>query len=63
MWLFFFSDSEHKKLSNSSEKLKSYIRKRYDYTTWSFNYMDSNTIQVLDKDDNEQGFIVWVGIV
>lgn len=63
MWLFFFHDSEHRKLSKTANHLYRYIRETYKYTTWSFKQMDDYSIQVLDGDGDEKGFIVDVEVI
>lgn len=66
MWLFFFHDSEHRKLSTSLERLKEYVRKTYDYAQWEFNAIDKETYQVIEVSGNrksEQGFILTVEII
>lgn len=63
MWLFFFHNSEHKVVSNDPRKLEKYIREKYTYTSWSFKDIDSKTIQVIDADRDEQGFIIEVEVV
>ena len=55
MWLFFFHDSEHRKISKSLEKLMKYLPKEY-----KFHKIDNQTVQVIDKDGSEHGMIVWV---
>ena len=65
MWLFFFHESaEHRKLSKDAEKLKDYIRAEYSYTTWKFNQMNDDMIQVInDETDEEEGFILKVEVI
>lgn len=68
MWLFYFTDSEHKKLSKKREKLENYVKKQYDYANWKFNRIDDRTYQVIEIDketgkESYAGFIIEVEVI
>ena len=63
MWLFYFTDSEHKKLSKKREKLEAYIRKLYDYANWKFNWIDDKTYQIVEIDKKTGGIVNYAGFI